>query len=106
MLVSFAEYLNEKAPPGWDKWVEKVKPSLVIKYGEKKGAHIAFGRAWNLEKQGTMPGKSWKKTLSNARKIAKKSGVLKTRYGRSQRLHSKSATKARAIASAVMDQTK
>ena len=95
-MLSFISYLIEVAPAGWEKWVEKHKPEFTQRYGDKKGTSIAFAQAWKLSKAGSMPGKSWSKTLAKARKTAKKSGVLSTNYGRRERLHTKKAAKRRA----------
>lgn len=42
--------LREKAPPGWDRRVEKIKRKTKKTYGSKEGERIAFAIAWKQYK--------------------------------------------------------
>jgi len=39
--------INEKAPPGMEEWIIKMKPKFKEKYGDKKGIEILYKTAWD-----------------------------------------------------------
>lgn len=54
--VNEKETLEEKAPPGMEDFVRKIKPEMMKQYGSKRGLAIAYAVAW--KKYRKLSGKS------------------------------------------------